>query len=182
MTDDLILLTRCLIQWRLWHLKHENKNWCVLIILLIEKSKHLRDLRWVVARTTHIFFRIYMYFNFIRDKDNMYAVLITVIYRSYFYLEQVRDYSYLFILLYSYFWCNCIKYRINYNTIRHWSIFDCAKVELLQVYFRQTLNILHLKTDIIQRSILINNDIKTYFRLILRNEHCAQLVLILTAF
>ncbi len=34
----------------------------------------------------------------------------------------------------------------------HWSIFDCAKVELLQVYFRYTLNILHLKADIIQRS------------------------------
>ncbi len=34
----------------------------------------------------------------------------------------------------------------------YWSIFDCAKVEQLQVYFRSTLNILHLKTDIIQRS------------------------------
>ncbi len=31
----------------------------------------------------------------------------------------------------------------------HTSIFDCAKVELLQVYLRYTLNILHLKTDII---------------------------------
>ncbi len=31
-------------------------------------------------------------------------------------------------------------------------IFDCAKVELLQVYCRYTLNIFHLKTDIIQRS------------------------------
>ncbi len=29
---------------------------------------------------------------------------------------------------------------------------DCAKIELLQVYFRYTLNILHLKTDIIQGS------------------------------
>jgi len=28
----------------------------------------------------------------------------------------------------------------------------CAKVKLFQVYFRYTLNILHLKTDIIQRS------------------------------
>ncbi len=34
----------------------------------------------------------------------------------------------------------------------YWSIFNCAKVELLQVYFRYTLNILHLKTDIIQKS------------------------------
>ncbi len=30
----------------------------------------------------------------------------------------------------------------------YWSICDCAKVELLQVYFRYTLNSLHLKTDI----------------------------------
>ncbi len=28
-------------------------------------------------------------------------------------------------------------------------MYECAKVELLQVYFRYTLNILHLKTDII---------------------------------
>ncbi len=42
-------------------------------------------------------------------------------------------------------------------------IFDCAKVELLQVYFRYTLNILHLKTDIIQRSY--KNDTRTHFRL-----------------
>ncbi len=33
----------------------------------------------------------------------------------------------------------------------YWSTFDCTKVELLQVYFRNTLNISHLKTDIIQR-------------------------------
>ncbi len=32
------------------------------------------------------------------------------------------------------------------------SIFDCPEVELLQMYFRYTLNILHVKTDIIQRS------------------------------
>ncbi len=29
------------------------------------------------------------------------------------------------------------------------SMSDCAEVELLQIYFRYTLNILHLKTDII---------------------------------
>ncbi len=29
----------------------------------------------------------------------------------------------------------------------YWSIFDCAKMELLQVNFSYTLNILHLKTD-----------------------------------
>ncbi len=34
----------------------------------------------------------------------------------------------------------------------YWSIFDCAKVELLQVYFRYTLNIVHLMTNIIQKS------------------------------
>ncbi len=43
-------------------------------------------------------------------------------------------------------------------------IFYCAKVELLQVYFRYTLNIFHLKTDIIHK-ILIKTDIKTHFRL-----------------
>ncbi len=32
------------------------------------------------------------------------------------------------------------------------SIFDYAKEKLLQVYFRHTLNIFHLKADIIQRS------------------------------
>ncbi len=63
----------------------------------------------------------------------------------------------------------------------HWSIFDCAKVELLQVYFRYTLNILHLNTKLIKdqyiiyysiyinilfkdHAILINSDIKTHFR------------------
>ncbi len=51
-------------------------------------------------------------------------------------------------------------------------MFDCAKVELLQVYFRHTLNILHLKTDIIQRSILINRD--TAFRLYVKKYACAQ--------
>ncbi len=50
-----------------------------------------------------------------------------------------------------------------------WSIFDCAKVKLLQVYFRCTLNILHLKTDIIQKII--------QFKLDIRNVHCAQIVL-----
>ncbi len=34
----------------------------------------------------------------------------------------------------------------------YWRISDCAKVELLQLYFRYTLNISHLKTDVIQRS------------------------------
>ncbi len=33
-----------------------------------------------------------------------------------------------------------------------WSIFKCAEVKLFQVYFGYTLNILHLKADIIQRS------------------------------
>ncbi len=32
----------------------------------------------------------------------------------------------------------------------YWNIFDCAKVELLQVYFKYTVYILHLKTDIIK--------------------------------
>ncbi len=35
----------------------------------------------------------------------------------------------------------------------YWSIFDCAKVELLQVYFRYTLNILHVNPAIIQKII-----------------------------
>ncbi len=33
----------------------------------------------------------------------------------------------------------------------YWSIFDCAKEELLQIYFKGTYS-LHMKTDIIQRS------------------------------
>ncbi len=35
------------------------------------------------------------------------------------------------------------------------SIFD-AKVELLQAYFRYTLNILHLTTDIIIKMVVLN--------------------------
>ncbi len=46
----------------------------------------------------------------------------------------------------------------------HWSIFNSAILELLRVYFRYTLSILHLKTDIIKWSILINRDIKTHFK------------------
>ncbi len=46
----------------------------------------------------------------------------------------------------------------------YWSIFDCAEVELLQVYFRFTLNILHLKT------------LKHILGLILRNVQCAQVI------
>ncbi len=38
---------------------------------------------------------------------------------------------------------NCAEVQLKMN----WSILDCAKVELLY-----TLNILHLKTDIIQKS------------------------------
>ncbi len=52
--------------------------------------------------------------------------------------------------------------------------FDCAKVELLQVYFRYTLSILHLKTDIIQFSSKVT--LKHIFDLILKNVHCAQVV------
>ncbi len=48
------------------------------------------------------------------------------------------------------------------------SIFDCAKVELLQVYFRYSLNRLHLKGDI---TVFIKSDIKTQFRII--NKKCA---------
>ncbi len=64
-----------------------------------------------------------------------------------------------------------LKYIFSWNSalflkVHEVLIVDCAKVELLQVYFRYTLiNILHLKTDIIQ--ILYNNynsDIKTHFR------------------
>ncbi len=54
------------------------------------------------------------------------------------------------------------------------STFDCAKVELLQVYFRYTLSILHLKTDIIQFSSKVT--LKHILLLILRNMHCAQVV------
>ncbi len=52
------------------------------------------------------------------------------------------------------------------------SIFDCAKVELLQVHFRYTLNILHLK--IIQFSSKVT--LKHILDLILRNVRCAQVV------
>ncbi len=51
--------------------------------------------------------------------------------------------------------CNKYKYMLNWNNSFcveevqlkiYWSVFDCAKVELL--HFRYTLNILHLKTYI----------------------------------
>ncbi len=45
---------------------------------------------------------------------------------------------------------NCGEVVLRSN----WSIFDCAQVELLPVYFRYTLNNLHLKTAIIQRSYI----------------------------
>ncbi len=54
-------------------------------------------------------------------------------------------------------------------------MFDCVKVELLQEYFRYTLNIMHLKTDIIQRSynpylcVILNH----ILGILLRNVHCA---------
>jgi len=42
------------------------------------------------------------------------------------------------------------------------SVFDCAEMELQQVYFRYTLNILYLKTDIYRdHTTLTNGDIKT---------------------
>ncbi len=43
---------------------------------------------------------------------------------------------------------NCAEVQLKI----YWNIFDFAKVEILQVYFRYTLNVLHLKADIIQRS------------------------------
>ncbi len=51
---------------------------------------------------------------------------------------------------------------------------DCAKV-----YFRYTLNILHLKTDIIQKIIQSSSveTLKHMLGLMLRNVHCAQVVL-----
>ncbi len=46
------------------------------------------------------------------------------------------------------------------------SIFDCAKVELLQVHFRDTLNMLHVKPVLSKdHTILIKSDIKTHYRL-----------------
>ncbi len=61
----------------------------------------------------------------------------------------------------------------------YWSILDCAKVELLQVYFRYTLDISHLKTNInkkiIQSSSLVT--LKHILGLILGNVNCAQVVL-----
>ncbi len=72
-------------------------------------------------------------------------------------------------LKYIYFMLSIIQiylhiYVLNKNTLQlcgssaevqlkiYFSIFDCDKVELLQVYFRYTLNISYLKTDIIQKS------------------------------
>ncbi len=46
-------------------------------------------------------------------------------------------------------------------------------MEILQAYFRYTLNILHLKNDIIQGLYNIKNILSS----ILRNVHCAQVVL-----
>ncbi len=59
-----------------------------------------------------------------------------------------------------------------------WSVFDCAKVKLLQVYWRYTLNILHLKTDIITKIIQTSSIVilKHILGLILRNVHCAQVI------
>ncbi len=56
----------------------------------------------------------------------------------------------------------------------------CSPIlNLLQVYFRYNLNILHVKTDITRHTILIKSDIKTYLGFILRNVHCAQVLLLL---
>ncbi len=62
------------------------------------------------------------------------------------------------ILCLIYFNCAEVQLKI------YWSIFDCAEVELLQVYFRFTLNILHLKT------------LKHILGLILRNVQCAHVI------
>ncbi len=66
---------------------------------------------------------------------------------------------------------NCAEVVLKSNQ----SIYDWAKVELLQVYFRYTLNILHniLFKD---QTILINSAIITHFRCN-RNVHCAQVEL-----
>ncbi len=58
--------------------------------------------------------------------------------------------------------CICTFSILNYTKMHgssaevlpkiHWSICECAKVELLQVYFRYTLNVLRLNNNIIQRS------------------------------
>ncbi len=45
---------------------------------------------------------------------------------------------------------NCVEVEVQLKI--YLSIFDCAKVEILKVYFRYSLNTLHLRTDIIQRS------------------------------
>ncbi len=48
------------------------------------------------------------------------------------------------------------------------NIFDCAKVELLQVHLRDTLNMLHVKPVLSKDHtilILFSSDIKTHFRL-----------------
>ncbi len=55
---------------------------------------------------------------------------------------------------------------------------------VLQPYLESTasifqVNILHVKTDISRHTILIKSDIKTYLGFILRNVHCAQVLLLL---
>ncbi len=64
---------------------------------------------------------------------------------------------------------NCAEVQLKI-----WRIFDCAKVEILQVYFRYTLNILHLKTYKLfkDHTVLIISDTKTHFRLNINN--CAS--------
>ncbi len=47
------------------------------------------------------------------------------------------------------------------------SIFNCAKVEPLEVYFKSTLNILHLKIILLLMVIL-----KCILGKIVRNVHC----------
>ncbi len=61
----------------------------------------------------------------------------------------------------------------------YWSLFDCAIMKLLEVYFRYILNILHFKTDIIQRSIQSSSIVKLkhILGLMLKQFHCAQEVL-----
>ncbi len=45
-----------------------------------------------------------------------------------------------------------LKHDAEQNKLGQQKVQTCAKVELLQVYFWYTLNILHLKTDIIKIS------------------------------
>ncbi len=102
------------------------------------KSKYAEmSLKYIYFMHTGIILQIHLHI-YVLNKNTLqlYCCCPKRVYLKSAKLEQL-------ILCLMHFNCAEVKLKI------YWSICDCAKVELLQVYFRYTLNILHLKTDII---------------------------------